>query len=55
MKELLYLQKKWESWNHMKNRLCTFTVEMEKERRRRQRGLQFAQLEVVCGFCLPVF
>ena len=27
----------------------------EKERRRRQRGLQFAQLEVVCGFCLPVF
>lgn len=28
---------------------------MEKERRRRQQGLQCAQLEAVCGFCLPVF
>ena len=39
----------------MKIDFCTFTVEMEKERRRRQQGLQCAQLEAVCGFCLPVF
>ena len=55
MKELLVFAEEMGKLESYENRLLHITVEMEKERRRRQQGLQCAQLEAVCGFCLPVF